>query len=182
MWWFAALHANLVLLYARMGGRAAGRRLLDAGCGTGGLLARLSARCRMATRQMAECQEWRNDQGSMPTILPANAPAPRADARSAPARSMRCPLPMARSARSSAPMCCAMTGSTSGGAGAVSPLSVRPRHSDPEPAGLSLDDVGPRPGGRQCPALYEAAASCGCSKAPGSGRYSRAIGTRSCSR
>src|SRR3954452_4055592 len=43
MWWFAALHANLALLYARMGGRAAGRRLLDAGCGTGGLLARLSA-------------------------------------------------------------------------------------------------------------------------------------------
>ncbi len=42
MWWFAALHANLALLYARMGDRAAGRMLLDAGCGTGGLLARLS--------------------------------------------------------------------------------------------------------------------------------------------
>jgi SAM-dependent methyltransferase len=43
MWWFAALHANLALLYARMGDRAGGRMLLDAGCGTGGLLARLSA-------------------------------------------------------------------------------------------------------------------------------------------
>ncbi len=43
MWWFAALHANLALLCGRMGGRAAGRKLLDAGCGTGGLLARLSA-------------------------------------------------------------------------------------------------------------------------------------------
>ncbi|HEX2151425.1 MAG TPA: class I SAM-dependent methyltransferase [Stellaceae bacterium] len=43
MWWFAALHANLGLLYGRMGGRAAGRKLLDAGCGTGGLLARLSS-------------------------------------------------------------------------------------------------------------------------------------------
>jgi len=42
MWWFAALHANLALLYARMADRAAGRMLLDAGCGTGGLLARLS--------------------------------------------------------------------------------------------------------------------------------------------
>jgi SAM-dependent methyltransferase len=43
MWWFAALHANLALLHARMGSRTAGRMLLDAGCGTGGLLARLSA-------------------------------------------------------------------------------------------------------------------------------------------
>jgi SAM-dependent methyltransferase len=42
MWWFAALHANLALLYGRIGG-GAGRPLLDAGCGTGGLLARLSA-------------------------------------------------------------------------------------------------------------------------------------------
>ena len=42
MWWFAALHANLVLLCRRIGGRDAGRTLLDAGCGTGGLLARLS--------------------------------------------------------------------------------------------------------------------------------------------
>jgi SAM-dependent methyltransferase len=43
MWWFAALHANLALLCDRTGGDAAGRKLLDAGCGTGGLLARLSA-------------------------------------------------------------------------------------------------------------------------------------------
>ncbi|MGD9618091.1 MAG: class I SAM-dependent methyltransferase [Alphaproteobacteria bacterium] len=43
MWWFAALHANLALLCRRTGGRAAGRKLLDAGCGTGGLLAHLTA-------------------------------------------------------------------------------------------------------------------------------------------
>ena len=43
MWWFAALHANLAMLCGRMGGRGASRNLLDAGCGTGGLLARLSA-------------------------------------------------------------------------------------------------------------------------------------------
>jgi SAM-dependent methyltransferase len=44
MWWFAASHANLRLLYRVMAGSAAARRpLLDAGCGTGGLLVRLAA-------------------------------------------------------------------------------------------------------------------------------------------
>src|SRR5437762_8033775 len=44
MWWFAAAHANLLLLYRRMTEPAARRQpLLDAGCGTGGLLARLAA-------------------------------------------------------------------------------------------------------------------------------------------
>ncbi|MGE0259171.1 MAG: class I SAM-dependent methyltransferase [Alphaproteobacteria bacterium] len=43
MWWFAALHANLTLLCGRVACRSEGRTLLDAGCGTGGLLARLAA-------------------------------------------------------------------------------------------------------------------------------------------
>ncbi len=44
MWWFAATHANLLLLYRAASGSAAAREpLLDAGCGTGGLLARLAA-------------------------------------------------------------------------------------------------------------------------------------------
>jgi SAM-dependent methyltransferase len=44
MWWFAASHANLLLLYRLMSGSAALRQeLLDAGCGTGGLLARIAA-------------------------------------------------------------------------------------------------------------------------------------------
>lgn len=43
MWWFAALHANLLLLYRRTGAATGPRPLLDAGCGTGGLLARLAA-------------------------------------------------------------------------------------------------------------------------------------------
>jgi SAM-dependent methyltransferase len=44
MWWFAAIHANLLLLYRMTAGPAAARMpLFDAGCGTGGLLARLAA-------------------------------------------------------------------------------------------------------------------------------------------
>jgi len=40
MWWFRGLHANLL---AALAAAPAPRRLLDAGCGTGGLLARLAA-------------------------------------------------------------------------------------------------------------------------------------------
>jgi SAM-dependent methyltransferase len=42
MWWFAALHANLLLLHRRAGGGNPAQPLLDAGCGTGGLLARIA--------------------------------------------------------------------------------------------------------------------------------------------
>ena len=46
MWWFAAVHRNLLLVYRRIAGaEAAERPLLDAGCGTGGLLAHLAASC-----------------------------------------------------------------------------------------------------------------------------------------
>jgi SAM-dependent methyltransferase len=42
MWWFAAIHANLAMLFRRMMPETPGsRRLLDAGCGTGGFLTRL---------------------------------------------------------------------------------------------------------------------------------------------
>jgi ubiquinone/menaquinone biosynthesis C-methylase UbiE len=41
MWWYRALHARLLARIARLG-LPAGARLLDAGCGTGGLLARLA--------------------------------------------------------------------------------------------------------------------------------------------
>ena len=44
MWWFGASHANLLLLHRLMTGPAAAcRPLLDAGCGTGGLLRRIAA-------------------------------------------------------------------------------------------------------------------------------------------
>lgn len=42
MWWYRALHARLLNRVARLG-LPPGARLLDAGCGTGGLLARLAA-------------------------------------------------------------------------------------------------------------------------------------------
>jgi SAM-dependent methyltransferase len=48
MWWFTAAHANLLALYKRTsrfceGTEATSKPLLDAGCGTGGLLAKLAA-------------------------------------------------------------------------------------------------------------------------------------------
>src|SRR5262249_53688259 len=44
MWWFAAVHANLLMLYRRMAGQCAPvKLLLDAACGTGGLLAKIGA-------------------------------------------------------------------------------------------------------------------------------------------
>jgi SAM-dependent methyltransferase len=43
MWWFAAIHANLLMLYRRVIPEVSERsRLLDAGCGTGGFLAKLA--------------------------------------------------------------------------------------------------------------------------------------------
>lgn len=43
MWWFAATHANLLMLARRMtADLAPGGPILDAGCGTGGLLAKLA--------------------------------------------------------------------------------------------------------------------------------------------
>src|SRR5205085_12524793 len=43
MWWFAAAHANLLTLARAFSRRTARDRVLDAGCGTGGLLAKLAA-------------------------------------------------------------------------------------------------------------------------------------------
>lgn len=43
MWWFAALHRNLQLFYRRTAPPDMSLPLLDAGCGTGGLLARIAA-------------------------------------------------------------------------------------------------------------------------------------------
>jgi SAM-dependent methyltransferase len=44
MWWFAATHANLLTLARQFAADATARsRVLDAGCGTGGLLAKLAA-------------------------------------------------------------------------------------------------------------------------------------------
>ncbi len=42
MWWFAAMHSNLLMLTSRLPLATADLPILDAGCGTGGLLARLA--------------------------------------------------------------------------------------------------------------------------------------------
>lgn len=43
LWWFAAVHANLAMLYRRAAPHCGeGERVLDAGCGTGGFLTHLS--------------------------------------------------------------------------------------------------------------------------------------------
>jgi SAM-dependent methyltransferase len=42
MWWFAALHGNLLMLARRLPLQDADLPILDAGCGTGGLLLRLA--------------------------------------------------------------------------------------------------------------------------------------------
>src|SRR5262245_15373547 len=42
MWWFAGLHRNLLMLARRAPLRAANLPIMDAGCGTGGLLAQLA--------------------------------------------------------------------------------------------------------------------------------------------
>src|SRR5579871_3724227 len=43
LWWFHGLHAQMLAALRRARGRWAGLRLLDAGCGTGGMLASLAA-------------------------------------------------------------------------------------------------------------------------------------------
>jgi SAM-dependent methyltransferase len=44
MWWFAALHTNLLMLYRRVAEHSlTANPILDAGCGTGGLLANIGA-------------------------------------------------------------------------------------------------------------------------------------------
>jgi SAM-dependent methyltransferase len=97
MWWFAATHANLMMLAQRFGSSAAPRRILDAGCGTGGLLAKLAAA------------------GEASTVVGLDADESAcARARSAAVRSMRCPLSTRHFPRSSAPMCCAIAMSMSG--------------------------------------------------------------------
>jgi SAM-dependent methyltransferase len=42
MWWFATMHRNLLTLSRRLPLEVASRPMLDAGCGTGGFLARLA--------------------------------------------------------------------------------------------------------------------------------------------
>lgn len=56
MWWYAALHANLLAALAAWPG-ARGRPLVDAGCGTGGFLRRLAERADARPRFGVEVME-----------------------------------------------------------------------------------------------------------------------------
>jgi len=81
MWWFRGSHANLLTAFHGHAGRLPSGPLLDAGCGTGGLLAKLA-------RELPEGRPI----GSMP--MPWHAPSlgRKAAGRSAPARPMRWPF------------------------------------------------------------------------------------------
>ncbi|HEY1798761.1 MAG TPA: methyltransferase domain-containing protein [Stellaceae bacterium] len=62
MWWFAALHANLVAMLDHAGPLRG--LLLDAGCGTGGLLTRLAGRGAVGLdREAAACRRARAKSG-----------------------------------------------------------------------------------------------------------------------
>lgn len=76
MWWFAAAHANLLALFERAKPRAG--RVLDAGCGTGGLLARFAARHPERNAigvdvQPAACRRARAKSGRPVTVGSVNA-------------------------------------------------------------------------------------------------------------
>ena len=156
-------------------GRAAGRTLLDAGCGTGGLLARL-------LRHAAGCgDQWRIG-------LDADRFA--------------CERARAKSGR---PVCAGSVNAlpfADGAFGAIVSADVLCHDGVDEQAALAqfhrvLCDRGililnlpaydwlmsaPRQGGRQCQALYQAAGRAAARRRRVPAVCSRAIGTRSCSR
>jgi SAM-dependent methyltransferase len=55
MWWFAALHGNLLTLASRLRLEIVDRPILDAGCGTGGLLRQLARRYPKAVLLGLDC-------------------------------------------------------------------------------------------------------------------------------
>ena len=142
MWWFAALHANLLMAYRRYASPTAGARLLDAGCGTGGLLARLAGASRARRRLDADAGGLRAGRGEKraPGLrrVGQRAALCRRGVRRDLQRRRAVPPRRRRAAR----------------AGAIPPLPRRRRHARPQPAGLSLDDVAARRGGLQCAALH----------------------------
>ena len=129
MWWFAAMHANLLTLarpFAETPSARnwrARRRLRTMACSPSW---RLTGR-RRRHRPEADQQAW------------ASVPRPKARGRSAAAWSTPWPSPRRACRRSSAPMCCAIAMSTSGGLGEFHARAER--NSGSQPAGLQLDAV-----------------------------------------
>jgi SAM-dependent methyltransferase len=70
MWWFAATHANLMMLARRFGPSTAPRRVLDAGCGTGGLLAKLAAADAASTVIGLDADETACDRARRKSVRP----------------------------------------------------------------------------------------------------------------
>jgi len=104
MWWFAAAHANLLTLARQFAADGAARdHVLDAGCGTGGLLAKLAADRPQATVVGLDADQQACGRAA------AKSARPYAAVRSTPcpSRTRACP-------RSLAPMSCAIAMSTSG--------------------------------------------------------------------
>jgi SAM-dependent methyltransferase len=81
MWWFAAVHANLLVLYRRL---ARAGRLLDAGCGTGGLLARLAREIPDATAIGLDANQtacrWASEKSARPVCAGSVDAMPFGDA------------------------------------------------------------------------------------------------------
>lgn len=85
MWWFAAIHANLLMLLRRsMPKPGNDGRLLDAGCGTGGLLARLRERFPAARAVGLDADEtaclWAAEKSALPVCAGSVNALPFADA------------------------------------------------------------------------------------------------------
>jgi len=85
MWWFAAIHANLLMLYRRARPQHASLdRLLDAGCGTGGFLASLARQIPEAETFGLDADEtacrWAAEKSARPVCVGSVNVLPFADA------------------------------------------------------------------------------------------------------
>ncbi len=139
MWWYRALHARLVHALRPTTGR-----ILDAGCGTGGFLAALAT-----ARPDLTCigLEW-NPTAALRAAAKSGAAIARGQRQHTPIR-RRC-VRRRGLRRRSVPR----RGGPAGSPPGAPPCPASRRPPDPQPAGLSVAAVRPRPPGPQCPPLH----------------------------